>query len=151
MAFGGDVDTLSLTFDKLQYIFNGYDIIHDSFLEINTLHKQGNIVDHEFFDKMQESIMRFSALEFLAIKSIFEIKKALDRNMRSANNAMITEPLPSDIHVQSHSISSFIVAGTLPSSNSQKMPSKIENMNCLQCQSPIRKNSKFCVNCGNKI
>ncbi|MFZ1076496.1 MAG: hypothetical protein WAN47_03580 [Nitrosotalea sp.] len=133
MAFGGDVDTLSLTFDKLQYIFNGYDIIRDSFLEINTLYKQGNIADHEFFDKIHESIMRFSALEFLSIKSIFEIKKALDRNMRNANTAMIVEPLSSDIHVQSHSISAFIVAGTLPSSNSQRMPFKIENRNCLHC------------------
>ncbi|MDE1827277.1 MAG: zinc ribbon domain-containing protein, partial [Thaumarchaeota archaeon] len=81
MAFGGDVDTLSLTFDKLQYIFNGYDTILDSFLEINTLHKQGNITDYEFFNKIQDSVMRFSALEFLAIKSIFEIKKSLYRSI----------------------------------------------------------------------
>lgn len=151
MAFGGDVDTLSLTFDKLRYISNGYDVIRDSFLEITTLHKQGNIPDHEFFDKIQESIMRFSALEFLAIKSIFEIKKSLDRNMRNANTSTIVEPSSPDIRVQSHSISAFIVAGTLPSSNSQIMPPKIENRNCLQCQSLIRKGSKFCTNCGNKI
>ncbi|MGC1709595.1 MAG: zinc ribbon domain-containing protein, partial [Nitrosotalea sp.] len=136
----------------LRYIFNGYDVIRDSFLEINTLHKQGNITDREFFDKIQESIMRFSALEFLSIKSIFEIKKALDRNMRSAKNtAMTAESSASDIHVLSHSISAFIVAGTLPRSSSHMTPSKTENKRCIQCRSLIRKSSKFCVSCGSKI
>ena len=153
MTFGGDVDTLSLTFDKLRYIFNGYDTIRDSFLEINTTYKQGNITDYEFFNKIQESIMRFSALEFLAIKSIFEIKKSLYRNMGITTNTVdkTLEPSISDIHASSHSVSSFIVAGTLPSLSPQVTSSKMEVMNCIQCRSPIRKNSKFCVNCGNKI
>jgi hypothetical protein len=152
MAFGGDVDTLSLTFDKLRYIFNGYDTIRDSFLEISTLHKQGNITDYEFFDKIQESIMRFSALEFLAIKSIFEIKKTLDKSKRiTTNTAMTTEPPTPGIHATSHSVSAFIVAGTLPSSSSQMVPSKTENENCPQCGNLIRKSSKFCIYCGNKI
>lgn len=154
MAFGGDVDTLSLTFDKLQYIFNGYDTIRDSFLEINTLHKQDNITDYEFFNKIQESIMRFSALEFLAIKSIFEIKKSLYRNIGIATNTTdkTVESTVSGARVSSHSISSFIVAGTLPSPRSQAIPIiNTEGMNCLQCKNPIRRNSKFCTTCGNKI
>jgi hypothetical protein len=152
MAFGGDIDTLSLTFDKLRYIFNGYDVIRDSFLKINTLHKQGNITDREFFDKIHESIMRFSALEFLSIKSIFEIKKALNKSMKSAENpAMTADPSVSDIHAPSHSISAFIVAGTLPMLRSQMTYSKTENRNCRQCGSLIRESSKFCANCGNKF
>jgi len=152
MAFGGDVDTLSLTFDKLQYIFSGYDAIRDSFLEINTLHKQGNITDREFFDKIQESIMRFSALEFLSIKSIFEIKKARDRSIGIAPNTTITSRLPaSSTNAQSHLVSAFIVAGTLPGSRSRVTSSKTKNMNCSQCGNLIRKNSKFCTICGNKI
>ncbi len=57
MAFGGDVDTLTLTFDKLQYIFNGYGQIRHSFLEVNTMYKQGKISVAEFFDKIQEGVM----------------------------------------------------------------------------------------------
>ncbi|MDE1872417.1 MAG: zinc ribbon domain-containing protein [Thaumarchaeota archaeon] len=153
MAFGGDVDTLSLTFDKLQYIFNGYDTILDSFLEINTLHKQGNITDYEFFNKIQDSVMRFSALEFLAIKSIFEIKKSLYRSIGIITTATdnTVESGVSDAHVLSHSVSSFVVAGTLPSPRSQVAPINTGGTNCLQCRSPIRRNSKFCTNCGNKI
>jgi hypothetical protein len=152
MAFGDDIDTLSLTFDKLRYIFNGYDVIRDSFLKVNTLHKQGNITDHKFFDKIQESIMQFSALAFLSIKSIFEIKKALNRSIGSAENtAMTANPSVSNIQVPSHSISVFIVAGTLPRLSSQMTHFKIENINCLQCKSLIRKSSNFCVNCSNKI
>lgn len=151
MAFGGDVDTLGLTFDKLQYIFNGYDTIRDSFLEIGALHKQGNIADYEFFDKIQESIMRFSALEFLAIKSIFEIKKSLYRSIGIATNNDTASDLPNSIHAPSHSVSTFIVTSTLPSSGSQILPNKAENRNCSQCGSLIRRSSKFCTNCGNKI
>lgn len=153
MAFGGDVDTLSLTFDKLRYIFNGYDTIRDSFLEINTLYRQGNIPDYEFFNKIQESVMRFSALEFLAIKSIFEIKKSLYKSIGITTNTAdkTAESVVSDIHASNHSVSSFIVAGTLPSLRSHATSYRIENTNCLQCGSPIRKNSKFCTNCGNKI
>ncbi len=100
MSFGGDVDTLSLTFDKLQYIFNGYGQILDSFLELDTAYKQGKITHIEFFTKIQEGVMRFSALEFLAIKSIFEIKKSLDRrdgvskNENSANIQTSSAPQP---------------------------------------------------------
>ncbi|MGH2611663.1 MAG: zinc ribbon domain-containing protein [Rhabdochlamydiaceae bacterium] len=151
MAFGGDVDTLSLTFGKLQYIFNGYDAIRDSFLETNALHRQGNIADQEFFDRIQESIMRFSALEFLSIKSIFEIKKALNRSVGTINTAVTAGQSASGIHSPNHSISAFIVADTLPNSSSQMALYKTESKNCPQCGSPIRKSSKFCVNCGNKI
>ena len=76
MSFGIDVDTLSLTFDKLQYIFNGFGQIRESFLETTTKYKQEGISDAEFFDKVLEGVMRFSALEFLAIKAVFEIKKS---------------------------------------------------------------------------
>jgi hypothetical protein len=151
MAFGGDVDTLSLTFDKLQYIFNGYDTIRDSFLEISALYKQGNITDDEFFDKIQESIMRFSALEFLAIRSIFEIKKALYRSIGIAINNDTMLDLPNSIHAPGHSVSTFIVPNTLPSLGSQILATKSENRNCPQCGSFTRMSSKFCTNCGNKI
>ena len=116
------------------------------------MHKQGNVTDYEFFNKVQESIMRFSALEFLSIKSIFEIKKTLDKNIGCIENtAILTVSSASDIHAPNHSISAFIVAGVLPRSSSHIEHSKTENMNCLQCRSPIRRNSKFCDNCGNKI
>ncbi len=151
MAFGGDVDTLSLTFDKLQYIFNGYGQIRDSFIDVNSAYKQGKIVHVEFFTKTQEGVMRFSALEFLAIRSIFEIKKAINRksgivkDSKNIDVSSTSEMLPS-----SHSISSFVVAGVLPtpnSVNSQKPGLK----NCSQCGFVVKMNVNFCTICGAKL
>ncbi|HJT10369.1 MAG TPA: zinc ribbon domain-containing protein [Candidatus Nitrosotalea sp.] len=152
MAFGGDVDTLSLTFDKLQYIFNGYGQIRDSFLELVAAHRQGKITYIEFFDKIQEGVMRFSALEFLSIKSIFEIKKSLDRRsgvIKNDNNSNIqSNSIPSPT---GHSINSFIVAGVLPTLNQDNSQKNYSEINCPQCKTPIKKHVNFCTNCGVRI
>lgn len=149
MAFD-DIDTLSLTFDKLQYIFRGYDTILNSFLETNAAYRQGTVSDREFFDKIQESIMRFSALEFLSIKSIFEIKKTLNRGVGTRNITTIEDQSTTNARTTSHSVASFVVAGTLPRSDTQTTIPQTKNKNCIQCGSLIRQNSKFCTNCGNK-
>lgn len=149
MAFGGDVDTLSLTFDKLQYIFNGYGQIRDSFIETNTIHKEGKISDAEFFDLIQLGIMRFSALEFLAIKAIFEIKKSMDRDSGIAKTDVVSgiSSASSDT-APGHSITSFISAKSLPQHHSS---ARQETKNCIQCGNQISVKSKFCTNCGKKI
>ncbi len=152
MAFGVDVDTLSLTFDKLQYIFSGYGQIRDSFLETNTTYMQGKITDREFFYNVQEAVMRFSALEFLALKAVFEIKKSLDRATRTdragnvANAASKQESFP-----KSHSLASFVVAGTLPRPHDVASSTGQEKKNCLHCGILIKTGSSFCTNCGNKM
>ncbi len=152
MAFGGDVDTLSLTFDKLQYIFNGYGQIRDSFIEANALYKQEKIPDNEFFVKIQEGVMRFSALDFLAIKAIFEIKKAIDRgtgaNMTNATAGVSSVP---NMPRPTHSLSSFIVAGTIPRAENIMSQAKQKGRNCAQCGVSVKSDANFCTNCGNKI
>lgn len=152
MTFGGDVDTLSLTFDKLQYIFNGYGQILDSFLELIAAYKQGRITHIEFFDKIQEGVMRFSALEFLAIKSIFEIKKSLDRRIGvTKNENSINIQTSSATPSTGHSVTSFVVAGVLPTPNHADSQKRQTEMNCPQCKTPIKKSVNFCTNCGIKI
>ncbi len=152
MAFGGDVDTLSLTFDKLQYIFNGYGQIRDSFVEANTLYKQEKILENEFFVKTQEGVMRFSALDFLAIKAIFEMKKAIDRGIGTnmANATAGVPPVP-NMSPQTHSLSSFIVAGTIPRAENIMSRAKQKGKNCTQCRVWVKSDANFCTNCGNKI
>lgn len=151
MAFGGDVDTLSLTFDKLQYIFNGYDQIRDSFLEINMTYKQGKVTNKEFFNKIQEGVMRFSALEFLSIKAVFEIKKSLDRNTRTGKTGGAPSGLSvTELSPQSHSVASFVVAGTIPRPHHVISSTRQETKNCFHCGIPVKTKANFCTNCGNK-
>lgn len=148
MAFGGDVDTLNLLFDKLQYIFSGYHTIRDSFLEMNDLYKQGKIAERDFFEKLYESISRFSALEFLSIKSVFEIKKTLDKSTSTSTskhqNLSVNLPSPNN------SVTSFITAKNLPRPDMLQLSQEKENV-CSNCGVIMNKLSKFCTNCGSKL
>src|SRR5438445_11579714 len=78
MSFG-DVDTLRLLFDKLQNLLNDSQGYYESFLDGNNLYKQGKMSDKEFFEKLGDYVVAYSALEFLAIKVIFELKKSFDK------------------------------------------------------------------------
>lgn len=148
MAFDGDVDTLSLTFDKLQYIFNGYGQIRDMFLEVSTGYKEGRVPESEFYDKVLEAALRFSALEFLAVKSLFEIKKALDRDRGSAGTMADRTGLPSKVSSPSHSLTSFITSGTLPK---PEVGGKITEVKiCHTCGNRLKKSASYCTKCGTK-
>lgn len=146
MAFGGDVDTLSLTFDKLQYIFNGYGQIRDSFVDANMIRKQGGISDPEFFDLVNQGIMRFSALEFLAIKAVFEIKKSLDRD--TAVNVFPGSEADAS-STPGHSLASFITAKSLPKSH--HVDTVLEANTCGHCGNRTKTKAKFCSSCGKKL
>src|SRR5437867_13048454 len=78
MSFG-DVDTFNLLFDKLQNLLNDSQGYYESFLDANNLYKQGKMSDKEFFEKLGDYVVAYSALEFLAVKVIFELKKSLDK------------------------------------------------------------------------
>lgn len=148
MAFGGDVDTLNLLFDKLQYIFSGYHTIRDSFLEMNDLYKQGKIAERDFFEKLYESISRFSALEFLSIKSVFEIKKTLDKSTSTSTSKH--QNLNVNIPSPNNSVTSFITAKNLPRPDTLQLFQEKGNV-CSNCGVIMNKLSKFCTNCGSKL
>lgn len=74
---GGSVDTLNMLFDKLDSLFSESQSYYETFLDTNNLYKQGKIPDKEFFQKLGDYVVAYSALEFLAIKVMFEIRKSL--------------------------------------------------------------------------
>ena len=75
----GEVDTLNLLTDKLNALFEESQGYYESFLDANNLYKNGKLTDQQFFQKLGDYTVAYSALEFLAIKVIFEIKKSLDK------------------------------------------------------------------------
>lgn len=79
MSFG-EVDTLTLLFDKLQNLLNDTQGYYESFLDTNGMYKQGKLSEKEFFEKLGDYVVAYSALEFLSVKVIFELKKALDKS-----------------------------------------------------------------------
>ncbi|HJM00702.1 MAG TPA: zinc ribbon domain-containing protein [Nitrosopumilus sp.] len=72
----GEVDTLGLLFEKLEKLFDESQGYYESFLDTNNMYKKGQISDKEFFQKLGDYTVAYSALEFLAIKVIFELRKS---------------------------------------------------------------------------
>ena len=75
----GEVDTLNLLTEKLENLFNESQGYYEGFLDANNLYKAGKLSDKEFFAKLGDYTVAYSALEFLAIKVILEIKKSLGK------------------------------------------------------------------------
>jgi len=175
MSFG-EVDTLGMLFDKLQSLFDESQGYYESFLDTNNMYKAGKISDKAFFQKLGDYTVAYSALEFLAIKVIFELKKSIGSgggNTQSpglmagmgqpgmmaggmgqqprsgtAENPVGGGP-PGIVSAQE----SFGDVGTLPSPDPSLMPRQTappqqSGNGCSSCGAELRSNSKFCTKCG---
>ena len=175
----GEVDTLNLLTDKLSALFEESQGYYESFLDANNLYKNGKLTDQQFFQKLGDYTVAYSALEFLAIKVIFEIKKSLDRvaggqapsgtqspglmpGMGSPGMGGMGMPPAARVGSSQNPVGGppsvisaqqgFSEPGTLPTPD----PSLISQptgsgMHCTNCGSELRPNAKFCTKCGNKI
>ncbi|MDH2908258.1 MAG: hypothetical protein PXX83_09215 [Candidatus Nitrosotalea sp.] len=155
-AFGGDdVDTLALMFDKLQYIFRSYDAYIQAFTEIYSLYKQGELSEREYYNGMTDAVLKYSALEFLGLKSMFEIKKALNRMNKSSSGRTSVSGLASgNVMGQSgpqNSIASFISAKSLPGRDDMIQKLSGDEKPCTSCGKLSKITTKFCRDCGNKF
>ena len=170
MSFG-EVDTLGMLFEKLESLFDESQGYYESFLDTNNMYKAGKISDKAFFQKLGDYTVAYSALEFLAIKVIFELKKSQGSggpgNTQSpglmpgmgqpggmnpppragtAGNPVGGGP-PGIVSAQE----SFGDVGTLPSPDPSLMPRQTAPQNpngCTSCGAELRPNSKFCTKCG---
>jgi hypothetical protein len=77
MAFG--VDALGLLTEKLRQLVNDTQEKYESFIDDTQLFKQGKINEKEFFAKIGEYLVAFSALNFLAIRVILELRSAAEK------------------------------------------------------------------------
>ena len=176
----GEVDTLNLLTDKLNALFEESQGYYESFLDANNLYKQGQLTDTQFFQKLGDYTVAYSALEFLAIKVIFELKKAIDKmaggvapggtqspglmpgmgapgmmggGMQPPPRAgTSTNPVGAPPSVISAQ-QGFSEPGTLPTPDPALMPRQAGGggMHCTSCGAELRPNAKFCTKCGNKV
>ena len=167
MSFG-EVDTLNMLFDKLETLFDESQGYYESFLDTNNMYKQGKIGDKEFFQRLGDYVVAYSALEFLAIKVMFEIRKSLKTGSGNTQSPGLMPGMgqpgmvppragtadnpvggpPGIVSAQE----GFTDPGTLPSPDPSLMPRQtVSNNGCSACGSPLRPNTKFCTKCGNKV
>lgn len=175
MSFG-EVDTLNMLFDKLDSLFNESQGYYESFLDTNNMYKKGQISDKEFFQRLGDYVVAYSALEFLAIKVIFELKKSIGSGSGTTQSPGLMPGMgqpgmmaggmgmpprsgtaqnpvggpPGIVSAQE----AFGDVGTLPSPDPTLMPRQTapsSGNGCSSCGSPLRPNAKFCTKCGNKV
>ena len=175
MSFG-QVDTLNMLFDKLESLFSESQGYYESFLDTNNMYKQGKIGDKEFFQRLGDYVVAYSALEFLAIKVIFEIRKSLKTGSGNTASPGLMPGMGSPGMMGGMGIPSepprgsasnpvggppgivsakegFGEPGTLPSPDPSLMPRRTTNVSngCTSCGSELRPNAKFCTKCGNRL
>ena len=177
----GEVDTLNLLTEKLENLFNESQSYYESFLDANNLYKNGKLSDKEFFEKLGDYVVAYSALEFLAIKVILEMKKALNKlaggkpiggtqspglmpGMGSPGmmtGGMGMQPPPRQGTSQNpvggppsvvSTKEAFGEPGTLPSPDPSLIAqSTSSGQSCSSCGTGLRPNAKFCTKCGTKV
>jgi hypothetical protein len=152
MEFGGDdVDTLALMFDKLQYIFRGYDQYISAFTEMQGLYKQGNLAEMDYYYGMTDAVLKYSALEFLGLKAMFEIKKALNRMNNASSTTVTGVPSGKVSSGPQNTVASFISAKTLLGRNEVMNAMSSTGNKCTSCGKIVSNVAKFCTTCGNKM
>ncbi|AFU60124.1 hypothetical protein Ngar_c32080 [Candidatus Nitrososphaera gargensis Ga9.2] len=169
MSFG--VDTLGGLAEKLKQLVNDTQNLYESFIDANQLYKQGKMGDKEFFSKIGEYLVAMSALNFLAVRVILEMKTAMEKGT-SIKSPTGTSSYPSAAPQAGFGIGGFVGTGgsvgpaaaaggeyTLPSPQEPAFkPVDIElpktkagssnTKNCIVCDALIPAQAKFCSKCG---
>lgn len=161
MSFG--VDTLGGLAEKLKQLSNDTQSMYEAFIDATQLYKQGKMNEKEYFARIGDLLVATSAMNFLAVRVIFEIKSAMEKgtSMKSPTGGMATASPQAGFGV-----GGFVGTGgsvgpsagyTLPSPQVEPAfkPVDIEiprpksgTKNCIVCGSAIPAHAKFCSKCG---
>jgi hypothetical protein len=162
MAFG--VDTLGGLAEKLKQLVNDTQSLYESFLDANQLYKQGKMGEKEFFVKIGEYLVATSALNFLAVRVIIEMKTAMEKgtSVKSPGGGSSFSSAPQ----AGFGVGGFVgTGGTVgPAAGGYTLPSpqeptfkpvdielpkpKAGTKSCIVCGASIPAQAKFCSKCG---
>ena len=169
MSFG--VDTLGGLAEKLKQLVNDTQNIYESFIDATQLYKQGRMHEKEYFAQIGEYLIASSAMNFLAVRVIIEMKTAMEKgtSIKSPTGGSLHPSTPSQA---GFGLEGFIGAGGMAGSSSggssgeytlpmppQSGPSfkpvdielpkpQASTKNCIICGATIPAKAKFCSKCG---
>ena len=83
-SFGG-VDTLGGLTEKLKQLITDTQSQYETLLDSTQRYKQGKMNDKEYFSSIGKYLIASSAMTFLAIKVILEVKSAIDKGSSAKN------------------------------------------------------------------
>ena len=162
MSFG--VDTLGGLAEKLKQLVNDTQNLYESFLDANQLYRQGKMDEKEFFAKIGEYLVAMSALNFLSVRVIIEMKAAMEKGttLKSPTGGSSYPSAPQ----AGFGVGGFVGAGGTagPAANQYSLPSPQEptfklvdvelpkpranTKSCIVCGASIPAQAKFCSKCG---
>jgi len=171
MSFG--VDTLGGLAEKLKQLINDTQNLYEAFIDANQLYKQGKMGDKEFFTNIGDYLISTSALNFLAVRVILEIKNAMEKGTSIKSPTGGSSSSPSSPQA-GFGIGGFVGTGgtvgpAAASGNEYTLPSPQEptfkpvdielpkprassttttTKNCIACNASIPAHAKFCSKCG---
>jgi hypothetical protein len=83
--YSGAVDVLGSLTEKLKQQINDTQEKYESFIDATQIYKQGKMNEKEYFAKIGDYLVSTSALDFLAIRVILEMKSAIDKGTLMKN------------------------------------------------------------------
>jgi len=175
LSFGMPVDVLGTLSEKLKQMLNETQNHYSSFVNWNQLCKDGNMSEKEYFTKVTNYLITISALNFLAIRVILELKSAMDKGTSVKG---VSGGMASPSHQAGFGIDAFVGSGgTLedkqeakdtiassgqlptfkpvdihlprPGNDDEILRDISKNKDCIHCGDTIPKEAKFCTKCGN--
>jgi hypothetical protein len=110
MSFGMPVDVLGTLSDKLKQMLKETQEHYSTFLNSSQLYKQRNMSENEFFEKITHYLVTVSALDFLAVRVVLELKSAMDKGT-SVKEVSGGGGAASSSHQANFGISGFVGTG----------------------------------------
>jgi hypothetical protein len=170
MSFG--VDTLGGLSEKLKQLVNETQEHYESFIDDTQLYKKGKIGDKEFLSKIAKFMISLSALNFLAIRVILEMKSTTDKgsSMKSPTGGIAQPSSGSGFGVNAFVDSGGSIGNKSTDADQYDLPepeqlseptlrpvditikpedkSQNSQKNCIHCKSYSPLAAKFCPKCG---
>lgn len=85
LIMSSGVDTLGALTEKLKQLINDTQDRYESFIDSTQLYKQGKVNEKEYFSNIGEYLVATSAMNFLAIRVILEIKSTMEKGSSLKN------------------------------------------------------------------
>ena len=111
--YSGAVDVLGTLTEKLKQQINDTQDKYESFIDATHVYKQGKMNEKEYFAKIVDYLISTSALDFLAIRVILEMKWAIEKNtlMKNTTGGMASSPSSPSSPQAGFGIAGFVDSG----------------------------------------
>ena len=111
MSFG--VDVLGTLTEKLRQMVTETQGQYSNFASFNHMYKDGQINERDFFDNISTYIINVSALNFLAVRVLIELKSAIDKgtSIKDATGGGVSTSVPAGAQ-GNFGIGAFVGAGS---------------------------------------